>query len=193
MKNIIVFASGSGTNAENLFNYFKKNVDIRISAVFTNNPKAGVIDRAKLANIPVVVFNRHEFYENETVLQKLRDYRADYIVLAGFLWLVPASLIKAYPQRILNLHPALLPLYGGKGMYGMNVHRAVIADEARQSGITIHEVDSEYDRGRTIFQTTCDVAPFDTPESLAGKIHVLEYRYLPEVVEKWVEGKIQDL
>jgi len=188
MKNIIAFASGSGTNAENLIKYFQKNIHIRIAAVFTNNPSAGVIARAKRADVPVVVFNRRDFYESDAVLQQLQAFHTDYIVLAGFLWLVPVPLITRYPQRILNIHPALLPLYGGKGMYGMHVHRAVIAAGERRSGITIHEVDSEYDRGRIIFQATCDVAPDDTPDTLAEKIHSLERRHLPEVVERWVSG-----
>ncbi|MDR2362399.1 MAG: phosphoribosylglycinamide formyltransferase [Prevotellaceae bacterium] len=184
MNFISVFASGSGSNAENLTVYFKKHPSIRVGLILTNNPKAGVIDRARLAGVPVKIFNRHDFYESGTVLAALREYRTAYIVLAGFLWLAPDYLLEKYP--VLNIHPALLPAYGGKGMYGMHVHRAVIAGRETQSGITIHEVDSEYDNGRILFQAACPVAPDDTPERLAARIHELEYRYFPHVVEKWI-------
>jgi phosphoribosylglycinamide formyltransferase-1 len=186
MKFISIFASGSGTNAENLIAYFKKHPSIRVGLLLTNNPAAGAIDRARLAGVPVKVFTRQEFYESETVLTLLREYRTDYIVLAGFLWLAPDHLIANYPM--LNIHPALLPAYGGKGMYGGRVHRAVIANRETQSGITIHEVDLEYDSGHIIFQAACPVAPDDTPERLAAKIHELEYRHFPRVVEKWITG-----
>ena len=186
MINIAIFASGSGTNAENLINYFKEHVNIRIRLILTNNSQAGVIERAQVAKVPVHVFNRQEFYDTENVLEKLKEYAVDYIVLAGFLWLIPTSLIENFSQHILNIHPALLPKYGGKGMYGMNVHRAVIENNENQSGITIHEVDKEYDRGQIIFQATCDILPDDTPESLAAKIHELEYQHFPAIVENWI-------
>jgi phosphoribosylglycinamide formyltransferase-1 len=186
MNFISIFASGSGTNAENLIAYFKKHPSIRVGLVLTNNPTAGVIDRARLAGVPVKIFNRHDFYESETVLAALREYRTNYVVLAGFLWLAPDYLIEKYP--VLNIHPALLPAYGGKGMYGMHVHRAVVANRETQSGITIHEVDTVYDNGQIIFQTACPVAPDDTPERLAAKVHELEYVHFPRVVEKWILG-----
>lgn len=188
MKFISIFASGSGSNAENLIAYFKKHPSIRVGLLLTNNPSAGAIDRARLAGVPVKVFTRQEFYESEAVLSLLREYRTDYIVLAGFLWLAPDCLIANYPM--LNIHPALLPAYGGKGMYGDRVHQAVIANRETQSGITIHEVDLEYDSGQIVFQAACPVAPDDTPERLAAKIHELEYRHFPRVVEKWITGEL---
>ncbi|MDR1681072.1 MAG: phosphoribosylglycinamide formyltransferase [Prevotellaceae bacterium] len=186
MNFISILASGAGTNAENLMTFFKKHASIRVGLVLTNNPTAGVIDRAKLAGVPVKTFDRHDFYESETVLAALRAYRTTHIVLAGFLWLAPGYLIEKYP--VLNIHPALLPAYGGKGMYGMRVHRAVVANRDAQTGITVHRVDAEYDRGGIIFQATCPVAPDDTPEQLAAKVHALEYLHFPRVVEQWITG-----
>ncbi|MDR3133650.1 MAG: phosphoribosylglycinamide formyltransferase [Prevotellaceae bacterium] len=189
MAILSLFASGSGTNVENIINYFKQPTkNITIGAVFVNNPHAGVIERAQLANIPVYIFNRNAFYHTENVQEKLQDYHVDAIILAGFLWLVPDRLIQFFPHRILNIHPALLPAYGGNGMYGMHVHRAVIANQERQSGITIHEVNGEYDRGKIIFQTACRVAPGDTPETLAAKVRRLEHRHFPRVIEEWVNA-----
>ena len=187
---LALFASGSGTNVENIINYFKQATkkNVNIGAVCVNNPHAGVIERAQRANIPVYIFDRNDFYHTENVLEKLQEYRVDAIVLAGFLWLVPNRLIQLFPHRILNIHPALLPAYGGKGMYGMHVHRAVIANQERQSGITIHEVNGEYDRGKIIFQTDCAVTPGDTPETLAAKVHQLEYQYFPRIIEDWVNA-----
>jgi phosphoribosylglycinamide formyltransferase-1 len=191
MNFIAIFASGSGTNAENLIRYFGKHTHIRVELVLVSHPQAGVIDRARLAGVPIVVFNRHDFYESAQVLNTLRAYRIDYIVFAGFLWLAPASLVAAFPQRIVNIHPALLPAYGGKGMYGAHVHRAVVANGETQSGITIHEVDDVYDSGKILFQATCAVAPDDTAETLAAKIHELEYRHFPRVVEEWIEKDVR--
>jgi phosphoribosylglycinamide formyltransferase-1 len=188
MSILALFASGSGTNVENIIKYFKSaGKNINIGAVFVNNPHAGVIERARRENVPVHVFDRHDFYHTENVQKKLHAYHIDAIVLAGFLWLAPARLIQLFPHRILNIHPALLPAYGGKGMYGMHVHRAVIASHERQSGITVHEVNGEYDSGKIIFQAACAITPGDTPESLAEKVHQLEYRYFPRVIEEWVD------
>lgn len=189
MKNIAIFASGSGTNAENIIEYFSKNNDVSIKLILSNKDDAYVIQRARNHNIDWVVFNRAQFYESEYVIALLQAKEIDAIVLAGFLWLVPSSLIKAYQNKIINIHPALLPNYGGKGMYGMNVHKAVIANKDKQSGITIHHVNERYDEGETIFSATCDIVPEDTPESLAEKIHALEYKHFPEVIERWL-GKI---
>jgi phosphoribosylglycinamide formyltransferase-1 len=189
MHILALFASGSGTNVENIINYFHvAGKNIKIGVVFVNNSHAGVIARAQRANIPVCIFNRSDFYDTGKVREKLLEYRVDAIVLAGFLWLVPADLIRLFPRRILNIHPALLPAHGGKGMYGMNVHRAVIAGKDPQSGITIHEVTGEYDRGKTIFQAACAVAPNDTPETVAAKVHELEYLHFPRVIEEWIRG-----
>lgn len=183
---IAVFASGSGTNAENLIKYFLPSTEIEVVVVLTNKPKAMVRKRAESFNVPSVVFSRQEFYENGSVEKTLREYEVDYIVLAGFLWLVPGTLIDTYSERIINLHPSLLPAYGGKGMYGHFVHEAVIANKERSSGITIHLVNQVYDEGRILEQFTCTVDQEDTPELLAAKIHELEYAHFPRVVEEYV-------
>lgn len=187
MKNIAIFASGSGTNAQRIAEYFKDHSSIRVSIILSNNPKAYVLDRARQLGIESVLFDRTEFYETNRVVQLLTDKRIDFIVLAGFLWLIPINLLQAYPSRIINIHPALLPNYGGKGMYGMKVHEAVIAAGEAESGITIHYVNEKYDEGLTIFQARCTIDSGDTPECLAEKIHTLEYRWFPEVIEQVVE------
>lgn len=179
MINIAVFASGSGTNAENLINYFNKTADIRVAVVLCNNPKAYVITRAANLEVPCHLFSKGEW---EKVDEVLNNYNIEYIVLAGFLLQVPESLIETFPDRIINIHPALLPNYGGKGMYGMNVHNAVIAAGERESGITIHLVDKHYDHGTTLFQAKCTLTEEDTPDTLAAKIHELEQKYFPPVV-----------
>jgi phosphoribosylglycinamide formyltransferase-1 len=186
---LALFASGAGTNVENIINYFNrpaKNITVR--TVFVNNPHAGVVERAQRADIPVHIFDRNDFYHTDNVLKELQECRINAIVLAGFLWLIPNRLIQFFPHRILNIHPALLPAYGGKGMYGMRVHRAVIANRERKSGITIHEVNSEYDSGKIIFQTACAITPSDTPETLAAKIHQLERQHFPHVIEEWINS-----
>ena len=189
MRNLAIFASGSGTNAENLIRYFANHPSIRVKIVLTNNQNAYVLSRANALNVDTFVFDRCDFYETEKVINILKKYDADYLVLAGFLWLVPQRLTAAFPHRIVNIHPALLPAYGGKGMYGMHVHRAIIAAGEKQSGITIHEVNEEYDRGAILFQNSCPITSTDTPETLADKIHSLEQAYFPVVVEKWVKER----
>ncbi|MEE4199004.1 MAG: phosphoribosylglycinamide formyltransferase [Bacteroidales bacterium] len=184
MSNIAIFASGSGTNAENLINYFKENKKIQISSIFSNNKNAYVVQRAKNHNIKSYIFSRTEFYQTSNVLRILQQNNIDLIVLAGFLWLIPEELIQHYPHKIINIHPALLPKYGGKGMYGMNVHQAVIDNHEKETGITIHYVNQEYDRGDIIFQAKCKVDQTDTPETLAKKVHELEYEHFPEIIEK---------
>ncbi len=188
MKNIVVFASGSGTNAERIGKYFENDPDIDVKCILTNNPKAGVIKRAENLGIDCKIFNRNDFYETYNVMDILSDYNPDLIVLAGFLWLVPEKLINEYPHRIINIHPALLPDYGGKGMYGMKVHEAVINAREPKSGITIHWVNKFYDKGQIIFQESFDIAEKESPESLASKIHELEYRNFPVVIEKLLKG-----
>lgn len=190
MKKIAIFASGSGTNAENIVHYFKDNQDISVEIILTNNPDAAVIQRAKKLNIECVVFNRHEFYTQDAVIDILKINNIEFIVLAGFLWLVPEKLINKFPDKIINIHPALLPDYGGKGMYGMKVHESVIHNHENESGITIHYVNHKYDEGNIIFQKTVKIHPEDTPESLAHKIHQLEYKYFPEVIEKTLRNQI---
>jgi len=190
MKNIAIFASGSGTNAENIIKYFSTKNTAKVVLVLSNKPDALVLLRAKKLNIPHLFFDRHDFYESENVLKQLLKSEIDFIVLAGFLWLVPDNILRNYSQKIVNIHPALLPSYGGKGMYGEKVHRAVIENRETESGITIHYVNGKYDQGDIIFQAKCPVLPSDTPETLAERIHGLEYRYYPELVEKMIVGMI---
>ncbi|MDO9257023.1 MAG: phosphoribosylglycinamide formyltransferase [Bacteroidales bacterium] len=185
---IAVFASGSGSNAQRIAEYFEGRDLLEISAIYCNNPDAYVLERANMLGIHTVLFTRSDFYQTTSVLDDLNNREIDWIVLAGFLWLIPDSILKAYPQRIINIHPALLPAYGGKGMYGMKVHESVIASGEKQSGITIHHVNESYDEGDIIFQATCQVHPGDTPEMLAAKIHELEYEYFPVVIGKLVAG-----
>ncbi len=184
MKNIAIFASGSGTNAETIINYFNNRNDISVSRIFCNNKNAYVLTRAKNLNVPAMVFNREDFYNSDTVLARLKNDKTDLIVLAGFLWLIPGNILKNYKNRIINIHPALLPKYGGKGMYGSKVHQAVIDAGEKESGITIHFVNEKYDEGEIIFQAKCKVEKEDTPETLAAKIHKLEHKYYPVVIGK---------
>lgn len=186
MKRIAILASGSGSNAEQIAHHFAGSERIRVHMILTNNPEAGVIARAERLGIPVTVFSREEFKDPDGVLKTLLSNGIDYLVLAGFLWLVPPHLVHAYQGRMLNIHPALLPAFGGKGFYGMHVHRAVIASGATMSGITVHEVNERFDEGDIIFQAACHVASDDTPERLAEKIHELEYRYFPTVIRKFI-------
>jgi phosphoribosylglycinamide formyltransferase-1 len=187
MKNIAIFASGSGTNAENLIRFFRTDRSGRVCLVLSNNKNAGVIQRAQSNDIETLVFSREQFYEGEEVLNLLRQREIDFVVLAGFLWLVPLPLLEAYENKVINIHPALLPKYGGKGMYGRHVHKAVIANGEKESGITIHYVNSRYDEGNIVFQARCRVKEDDTPESLASRIHALEYEHFPLVVEKLLQ------
>jgi phosphoribosylglycinamide formyltransferase-1 len=187
MVHIALFASGSGSNAENIFLYFQNKPGIRVSCICTNRADAPVIERARRLSVPILIFSKSDFYESTRVLDYLREYKADWVVLAGFLWLVPDPLISRYPNRIINIHPALLPKYGGKGMYGHHVHEAVLANREKQSGITIHLIDPEYDKGPVLFQATCPVKPHDTPESLAARVHELEYRFFPKVIEETIQ------
>jgi phosphoribosylglycinamide formyltransferase-1 len=186
MHQLAIFASGSGTNAESIIKYFQNEPEIKVSCICTNRADAFVIERARQYKIPVLVFSRDEFYHTENLLVYLKNYKIDWIILAGFLWLVPSYLIDCFPDRIINIHPALLPKYGGKGMYGNHVHQAVIDYKDAVSGITIHRVNHEYDKGSIIFQTTCPVDSTDTPESLATKVHQLEYEFFPKIIKQEV-------
>jgi len=188
MKKLAIFASGSGTNAENIIKYFKGHSNIQVDVVLTNKSDAFVIDRAKNHNIEYLVFNRADFYESTKIIEFLEFRCIDFIILAGFLWLIPNNLIKKYHDKIINIHPALLPNYGGKGMYGMKVHESVINNHESQSGISIHFVNENYDEGEIIFQAKCSIEINETPESLANKIHSLEYEYFPKVIEKVVQN-----
>jgi phosphoribosylglycinamide formyltransferase 1 len=189
MKKIVIFASGSGTNAENLIKYFKATNTASVVAVFTNNPDAKVIQRADNLNVPVQVFSKSNLFESK-VLHLVNSFEPDWIVLAGFLLKLPESFVTAYPNKIINIHPALLPKYGGKGMYGMNVHKAIVESREKETGITIHFVNENYDEGNIIFQKKVTVLVTDTPEVVAEKIHELEQRYFPEVVEKLITNTL---
>lgn len=190
MKNIVVFASGSGSNAENLANHFKNSVDGCISHIYTNKGDAYVVERARKLSIGCTIFKKEEFYNSDSIVEKLQAEKTDLIVLAGFLLKVPENLVKAFPQRIINIHPALLPKYGGKGMYGRHVHEAVITNGEKESGITIHYVNEHYDEGNIIFQAKCLISGQDTAADVAQKVHELEYQYYPSVVEKVLKGLV---
>ena len=182
MKKIAILASGSGSNAENIITYLRnKNVDFS-STIYTNNPNAFVIKRAEKLQEKCVVFSKNEMLDG-TLQNMLCEEKFDLIILAGFLLKIPAEIIEVFPQKIINIHPALLPKYGGKGMYGDNVHRAVCAAKEKESGITIHYVNENYDEGTTIFQAKCEVLPTDSPEDVAQKVHFLEYEHFPKVIE----------
>ncbi|MFO7719550.1 MAG: phosphoribosylglycinamide formyltransferase [Gillisia sp.] len=191
-KKIVVFASGSGTNAENIIRNFENSETARVVAVFSNKPSAKVLVRAHNLKIKSLCFDRESFYKSNEVLNILKDINPDLIVLAGFLWLFPSKILKAFPGKVINIHPALLPNFGGAGMYGDRVHKAVIDQKQQETGITIHYVNENYDEGQTIFQTSIPVAPNDTPKSLAGKIHELEYLHFPEVIKNLLEKQTID-
>lgn len=184
MLKIAIFASGSGSNAENIVRYFAANSHVRIDIIVSNKVDAFVHERAKKLNIPSVTFSKEDIYHTNKVVDFLRDRHIDFIVLAGFLLKIPANLLAQYPNKIINIHPALLPKYGGKGMYGDNVHKAVVDAREKESGITIHYVNENYDEGDVIFQARCAVLPGDTYEDVAKKVHELEYIHFPEVIEK---------
>lgn len=188
MTNIAIFASGSGTNAENIIHYFEGSTLVKVALVLSNKSDAYVLERARRAGIPSMVIPNAEFKQGESVLAAMRDHHIDFIVLAGFLLLVPSSLIAAYPRRIVNIHPALLPKHGGKGMYGDRVHQEVVAQHDRESGITIHVIDEHYDQGSILFQARCEVLPTDTPHDVATKVHALEYAHYPHVIEETIQG-----
>jgi len=190
MKKIAIFASGNGSNAQNIADYFDGNPLIKIQLILTNNPNAFVLERAKNLKIAYDVFNRDDFYKSDVVMQKLEEQEIDFVVLAGFLWLIPENLIQKFPNKILNIHPALLPKYGGKGMYGSKVHEAVHAAADDESGITIHYVNKEYDEGMIIFQARTKIDKTDTPDLIAEKIHALEYEYFPQIIERCILSEI---
>jgi phosphoribosylglycinamide formyltransferase 1 len=186
MTNIAVFASGSGSNAQRLIEYFKNSDDIKVKILLSNNKNAYALERAKNLEVPTLVFDRKSFCETDQIVEKLKEENISWIVLAGFLWLIPKNLVKAFPNRIINIHPALLPLYGGKGMYGHFVHEAVIAAKDKETGITIHFVNENYDEGQIIFQSRCSVEPIDTAETIAKKVQLLEHEHFPMVVENLI-------
>ena len=187
MKRIIIFASGSGSNAQRITEFFQDRKDAEVVQILSNKNTAKVLERANNLKISAFSFNRSAFYDTDQVLNLVKSTQPDLIVLAGFLWLFPQNIIEAYPGKIINIHPALLPAYGGKGMYGANVHKAVVAAGEKESGITIHEVTSEYDKGTILFQAKTQLEPNETADSLAAKIHELEYEYFPRVIAEILE------
>ena len=187
MKNIAIFASGSGTNAENLIRFFRTSQLGRVKIVLSNRREAGVIERAQSLDVETLAFTREQFYHSREIVDLLFERDINFIVLAGFLWLVPKSLLQEFENKIVNIHPALLPLYGGRGMYGNRVHQAVIDAGDTESGISIHYVNQNYDEGDVVFQARCKLEPGDSAETLAGKIHELEYEHFPRIVEKMLE------
>ena len=184
MKRIVIFASGSGTNAENLIKFFHNRENASVIQVLTNNPHAKVLDRAKKLGVSALSFNKIAFTQTDDVLHLLKAVKPDLIVLAGFLWKFPEKILNEFPNKVINVHPALLPKYGGKGMYGMHVHNAVVANKEAETGITIHYVNEHYDEGSIIFQAKCNLEVNDTAEDVASKIHELEMEHFPKVVEK---------
>jgi phosphoribosylglycinamide formyltransferase-1 len=189
IKNIAIFASGSGTNAEQIILHFKGSKAGRVKRLLSNKSDAYALVRAERYGVPTLIFSRDEFYNTNRIPDLLIKEKIDLVVLAGFLWLIPVNLIQAFPDRIINIHPALLPKYGGKGMYGMKVHQSVIDSGDKESGISIHLVNEKYDEGKIIFQARCKIEQEDTPESLAQKVHQLEYEYFPKVIEELIINK----
>lgn len=187
-KKIVLFASGSGTNVENIIRYFENNQQVDVVGVYCNRKGAGVLERAKKASVPCRLFDKTSFTDG-SLLAEVNQASPDLIVLAGFLWLVPVDWVRAFPKAIINIHPALLPSYGGKGMYGDRVHQAVIQNGEKESGITIHYVNENYDEGENIFQAKCSVLPKDDADLLAKKIHELEHRYFPEILLKLLNNE----
>ncbi len=187
MKNIAIFASGSGTNAENIIKYFSNRKTGKVTLVLSNKREAYVLKRAAMNDVRSIFFEHADFYSTGKVLDILFENKIDFVVLAGFLLLIPEDILNSFDGRIINIHPALLPKYGGKGMYGDRVHKAVLANNDSESGITIHFVNRFYDEGNIVFQAKCRVMPGDTPESLASRVHELEYAHFPKVIESLIE------
>ncbi len=184
MSRVAVFASGSGSNAENIVKYFSGRLSSDDFSFYCNNKNAFVNKRAKDLGVKITLFSREEFYSSDIIVDQLKEEGCEIIVLAGFLWLIPDNLVKAFNGKIINIHPALLPKYGGKGMYGKKVHEAVVENKEKESGITIHYVDANYDEGKVIFQAKCDVLEGDSANDVERKVHDLEYLYYPKVIEE---------
>jgi formyltetrahydrofolate-dependent phosphoribosylglycinamide formyltransferase len=189
-KQVAIFASGAGSNAQKIIDYFRGSSSVHIALIVCNKPEAGVLDIARKEGIPVLLIEKERFFRGDAYLPEFKKAGITFIILAGFLWKVPSALIQAFPDQIINIHPALLPLYGGKGMYGHHVHAAVIAAGDKESGITIHYVNERYDEGATIFQARCPVQPGDTPDVLAQRIHALEHAHYPKVIEDILKNKV---
>jgi phosphoribosylglycinamide formyltransferase-1 len=191
MTRIAIFASGTGSNAARIVEYFRNNDKTGVALIVCNNPSAGVLQMASREKIPTLLIDKEQFFGGEGYVPFLKSHHINFIVLAGFLWKIPSTILSAYPNAIINIHPALLPKYGGKGMYGLNVHAAVLDAGDKESGITIHYVDEHYDNGDIIFQEKCEILPGDTPQSLAEKIHKLEYMHFPRVIDQVVSLRNQ--
>jgi formyltetrahydrofolate-dependent phosphoribosylglycinamide formyltransferase len=189
--NLAIFASGAGSNAQQIINHFATSSNIKITLIVCNKPGAGVLTIAAQHNIPVLMIEKNTFINGDHYIPALQQYHVNYIILAGFLWKIPEALVTAFPKKIINIHPALLPKYGGKGMFGHYVHQAVIANKEKESGITIHYVDEQYDHGATIFQATCPVSEHDTAETLSQKVHELEHQHFPAVIASVVQKQNQ--
>jgi phosphoribosylglycinamide formyltransferase 1 len=183
---LAVFASGGGTNAEEVFKYFKNHRSIEVVVLLSNNPHAYALQRAKKHGVKTVLFNRDEYVDGSLIHSALHDAGVTHIVLAGFLWLIPQHMLRAFPDRIINIHPALLPRHGGKGMYGMKIHEAVKAAGDLESGITIHVVNEKYDEGRILFQGKCAITEDQSPEEIAACVLKMEHEHYPRVIEKWI-------
>jgi phosphoribosylglycinamide formyltransferase 1 len=189
---IAIFASGTGSNAQKIIDYFRNSSLINISLIVCNNPNAGVLLVAGKENIPALLIEKEKFFRDDAYINELKAYHIDFIVLAGFLWKMPESLIKTWSRKIINIHPALLPKYGGRGMYGNKVHEAVLTAGDKESGITIHYADEHYDNGDIILQIKCPVMPDDTPDTLAQRVHALEYQYYPATIEQLLKEKVSE-
>jgi phosphoribosylglycinamide formyltransferase-1 len=189
--NLIIFASGAGSNAQKIIDFFRNNPSVKITLIVCNKPGAGVLDIAAHEHIPTLLIEKEQFFRGNGYVDELKAYNPRLIILAGFLWKLPASLVRAFPHQIINIHPALLPKYGGRGMYGHFVHEAVIAARDPETGITIHYVDELYDHGDYIFQAKVPVEPADTPESIAKKVQVLEHRHFPQVILELLDKKAE--
>lgn len=185
-KRIAIFASGSGSNAEQIIKHFAEKELFEVSLILSNKADAYVHERARKLNVPSTTFSRASFYDSEDVINILKENKVDAVILAGFLWLIPTYLIHSFPDNIINIHPALLPKYGGKGMYGHHVHQAVVDNKEKETGITIHLVNEAYDKGKILFQAKCPVDSADGPEEVAAKIHELEYTHFPKVIEEYL-------
>ena len=182
MKRIVIFASGSGTNAENIIQYFNTNENVQVVMILANKKDAKVLERANNHKISALYFNWTAFYKTKHILDLIHSVQPDLIVLAGFLWKMPENIINMFPNKIINVHPALLPKYGGKGMFGMHVHNAIVKDKENETGMTIHYVNENYDEGNIIFQAKTDVSPSDSAEDVAKKVQKLEYEHFPKII-----------
>ncbi len=190
---LAIFSSGNGSNAEEIMKYFKDHPTVKVKMLLSNNPRAFALERAVKFGVPTRVFTKEQFRESDEVVNWLKEAGITHVILAGFMWLIPAHLIKAFPRHMVNIHPALLPSYGGKGMYGMHVHEAVKANGEKQTGITIHLVNEKYDEGEILAQKKVAIAPSDSVEDIAHKVHQLEYQYYPAVIEAWIQAQEDDL